>query len=73
MISPKPVGLQFFGLGFLDVFCVFSQSVFFLLHDALPKKVCVQLLPREHLKHTAYNYVHIYIYIYDVYTVQTCI
>ena len=28
MISPKPVGLQFFGLGFLDVFCVFSQSVF---------------------------------------------
>jgi hypothetical protein len=41
--------------------CVFSKC-FFLLHDALPKKVCVQLLPREHLKHTAYNYVHIYIW-----------
>ena len=50
---------SFLGLVF-SMFFVCFLKVFFLLHDALPKKVCVQLLPREHLKHTAYNYVHIY-------------
>lgn len=63
---------SFLGLVFSMIFVCFLKVICFL-HDALPKKVCVQLLPREHLKHTAYNYVHMYIYIYDAYTVQTCI
>jgi hypothetical protein len=70
MISPKPVGLQFFGLGFLDVFCVFSQSVFFSSMTPFPKK-SVSSYYLENILNIQLTIM--YIYIYDVYTVQTCI